>query len=53
MPEFELENAALTEAMIEADPGVLEYQALKAEAPVVNGDSGDPAVTGIFLTTVK
>ncbi|TMS08949.1 La-related protein 4B [Larimichthys crocea] len=45
MPEFELENAGLTEAMVDADPGVLEYQALKAEAPVVNGDSGDPGVT--------
>ncbi|XP_019109651.2 uncharacterized protein LOC104934168 isoform X2 [Larimichthys crocea] len=45
MPEFELESAGLTEAMVEADPGVLEYQALKAEAPVVNGDSGDPGVT--------
>ncbi|TKS87386.1 La-related protein 4B [Collichthys lucidus] len=45
MPEFELENAGLTEAMVEADPGVLEYQALKTEAPVVNGDSGHPPVT--------
>lgn len=49
-------NVGLAEAVAEADPGSLEYQTLIAEAPIVNGDSVDPPVTGInptlFVVTV-
>ncbi|XP_071340641.1 uncharacterized protein [Trachinotus anak] len=43
VPEFQLENIGLVEAV--ADPSTLEYQTLTAEAPIVNGESGDPPVT--------
>ncbi len=47
MPEFQLENAGLTETVAEADPSALEFQALTAEAPVVNGEPTDPHALGI------
>ncbi|XP_051796109.1 uncharacterized protein LOC127531278 isoform X2 [Acanthochromis polyacanthus] len=40
VPEFQLHSMGLAEA----DP-TLEYQAVTAEAPVVNGEAGDPLVT--------
>lgn len=47
MPEFQLENVGLAEAVAEADPSTLEYQTLTAEAPIVNGEPSNPPVTGI------
>lgn len=46
VPEFQLENVCLTEAVVEADPSTLEYQTLTAEAPVVNTKPSEPPVTG-------
>lgn len=47
MPEFQLENVGLVEAVAEADPSTLEYQTLTVEAPIVNGEPSNPPVTGI------
>lgn len=49
MPECELENMGLVEAVMEAGPSTLEYQTLSAEASVVNGE----AVTGMSLIFFK
>ncbi|XP_073344011.1 uncharacterized protein [Pagrus major] len=45
VPEFQLENVGLTEAVVEADPSTLEYQTLTTEAPVVTGEPSEPPVT--------
>ncbi|XP_008277307.1 uncharacterized protein LOC103355336 [Stegastes partitus] len=50
VPEFQLQNMGLAET----DP-TLEYQTMTTEAPVVNGESGDPPVSDEIrqeLTTV-
>lgn len=46
VPEFQLENVCMTEAVVEADPSTLEYQTLTAEAPVVTTEPSEPPVTG-------
>lgn len=55
MPECELENMGLVEAVTEAGPSTLEYQTLSAQAPVVNGEDSGPTVTGMsqFLNFIN
>lgn len=46
MPDHELENMGLVEAVTEVGPSTLEYQSLSAAASVVNGEANDLAVAG-------
>lgn len=47
MPELQLENVGLAEAVAVADPSTLDYQTVTPEAPIVNGEPSNPPVSGI------